>query len=255
MSLFELFSRFLDSMLKTQGGQKMRNIFKHSFFKAQLSSARRLSKSGHAVFIVSMVLAVLISFYSMLAIAQNPIPPAGLAQAGAAALKEFLPALDTPTMKKTHGFGADDDFSAVTLGEPFESRYLLSGSANKYVKGANVEEFLTESRHWFFPVLSKGAKACLLSVIFTKDGSFQKDKLGMAQLARVWAAVVEAWPESEGYAPILVIVPSHQRFYFTVPQAQPSNFTRISIDQAEFASPELFRKLTPADEAFAELRD
>lgn len=200
--------------------------------------------------------AVYLLFFScLLANAQPPIHPDGVAQAGAAALKDFLPALDSQVMKKTHGFASDDDLSAVTLGQPFESRYLIPDAAKKYVKDAKVEEFLAESRTWFFPVISKGTQACLLSVIHRQDGSFQKDKLGMAQLARVWAAVIDAWPAEKGYMPLLVIVPSHQRFYFTVPQAQPPNLTRISIEQADQASPKLFKKLTPADEAFAELRD
>ncbi|MFA6290448.1 MAG: hypothetical protein WC637_01630 [Victivallales bacterium] len=201
------------------------------------------------------IVASLLFFSSLLASAQNPIPPAGLAQAGSKALKEFLPALDSPKMKKTHGFAPEDDLSAVTLGEPFETRYLLVESTKEYVKGAKVENFLIESRNWFFPVLSRGSQACLLSVIQNQDGSFQKDKLGMAQLARVWAAVLEAWPVTKGYTPLLVVMPSRQRFYFTVPQAQPPNLTRICIEQAESASVKLYKNLTPADVAFEDLRD
>ncbi len=224
----------------------------------KITVSHRVPGNGLPCGLLRLVIAIalsLIFFSSLLTSAQNPKPPEGVAQAASIALKEFLPSLDSPKMKKTHGFAPDDDLSAVTLGEPFETRFLTAESAKKYTKGAKVEEFLTESRNWFFPVMSKGSQACLLSVMQKQDGTFMKDKLGMAQLACVWAAVMEAWPTEKGYTPLLVIVPSRQRFYFTVPQAQPPNLTRISIEQAESASPKLFKKLAPANEAFGELRD
>lgn len=211
------------------------------------------SSVGRSLCCVAFILAGVLTIPSMKA--QPSAPPVGLAEAGQAALTKFLPALDSPTMKQTHGFAPDDDFSAVTLGTPFEPRYLTPDVIGKYAKGAPVESVLTASRRWYFPVQSKGRLACLLSVIHRADDRLLEDKLGMAQLARIWAAVNEAWPAEKGNTPLLVIVPSHQRFYFTVPQAAPPNLTRFSIEQAETASPATFEKLTTADEAFAELRE
>jgi hypothetical protein len=182
----------------------------------------------------------------------SPRPP-GLGDAAQSALKKFLPALDSGAMKKTHGFAAEDDFKELSLGEPFEPFYLNPDGIGKYA-GGKVMDSLVPSATWSFPVFSRGHLACLVSVVKWTDGKLLEEKLGMPELARAWAAITEAWPAGKGYTPIFIVVPSHQRFFFTVPQVEPPNMTPVSIERKESALPKTYEKLVPAPESFALLR-
>ena len=148
-------------------------------------------------------------------------------KAGPGALKMLLPVLDSPAMKQRHGFAPDDDMKAVTLDQPFEPCILTEAAMQKYIAGAEVQKSLAPGGKWYFPVISKGHTACWLSVFRRADGSWMADSLGMADWARVWADVCQDWPATNGFTPILVIVPSRQQFFFTVPQAKPPNLTLL----------------------------
>jgi hypothetical protein len=186
--------------------------------------------------------------------AAEPTPrPPDLAAAGQKALMAFLPALDSPSMKETHGFAPDDDFKQIVLGEPFEPFYLSPKGIAKFADG-KVADVLEPSASWYFPVMSREKLACLVAVIKTDEGTLMEEKLGMPELARAWAAINAAWPAGKGYTPLFIIVPSRQRFFFTVPQAEPSNMTSISIENKDSALPGTYARLTPAQTAFNSLR-
>ena len=181
-------------------------------------------------------------------------PPPGLSNAASAAIKKFLPALDSPEMKERHGFAPNDGFSKVTLGDPFQPRYLPEEAIEKYATGAKVTDLLIGGNSWYFPVFSDGKIACFLTLIQQSDGSWMEDKLGMAELARIWAAVCDAWPASKGYTPVFIIVPSRQRFLFTVPQAGFENLTPLPV-LPNMADPKRYAQLSDAAKTFAALRN
>ena len=186
-------------------------------------------------------------------VARTEEPVAGLREAGEAALKAFLPALDSPSMKATHGFATDDNLKAVTLGEPFQPQYLSEEAIAKYTSGMKVSTLLTPAANWFLPAISKGNVAALVSVLRREDGTFVEDSLGMPELARAWAAIRDTWSKDKGFAPVFVIVPSRQRFYFTVPEAMPANLTPINLVDGA-ASRKIYKTLTNAEEAITALR-
>ena len=197
---------------------------------------------------------VAISISTLMSAQPTPLPP-GLTEAAQGALKRFLPSLDSAVMKERHGFPPEDDFKDLRLDEPFEPFYLKrdatkTDAAGKYA-GGKVTEVLAPSANWYFPVRSRGRLACLVSVVQWDDGKLVEDKLGMPELARAWAAIREAWPASKGFTPYFIIVPSHQLFYFTVPQVDPPNMTLVAIEKKESALPKTYERLSPASEAFA----
>lgn len=189
--------------------------------------------------------------FAAMAADATPRPP-DLAAAAQAALKKFLPALDSASMKETHGFAPGDDFKELTLGEPFEPFYLNPDGIKKYA-GGKVTDALVPSASWYFPVRSRDRLACLVSVVKWTDGKLMEERLGMPEVARAWAAINEAWPASKGFTPLFIIVPSQQRFYFTIPQADPPNMTPISIELKESALSKTYEHLTPASTVFAGL--
>ena len=156
-------------------------------------------------------------------------------------------------MKETHGFAGNDDLKKVVLGKPFEV-FLLTDEAIQKYQGGKITEVLTKSGTWYFPVNSNGKLACFLSVDKQTDGTFAPDSMGMAELARVWSNVNEAWPSTKNNHPLLVIVPSRQRFFFTVPEASFPNLTGLSIQTADQPR-SFYEKLTRAEESFSALRN
>lgn len=182
----------------------------------------------------------------------TPAPP-DLEAAAQKALRVFLPALDSPTMKETHGFAPADDFKELTLGQPFEPFFLNPTGIGKYA-GGKVTDVLEASGSWYFPVRSRERLACLVSVAKMPDGKVAEERLGMPEVARAWAAVNEAWPAAKGFTPRFIIVPSEQRFYFTVPQAEPPNMTPINIESKDSELAKTYERLTPASTVFPALR-
>jgi hypothetical protein len=203
-------------------------------------------------FTAKLAVAVLAFTFRLTAAEPTPMPP-GLHDAAQAALKKFLPALDSPAMKETHGFLPADDFKALTLGDSFEPCFLNPDGIRKYA-GGKVADVLTPSASWYFPVKSRDRLACLVSVMKMPDGKLMEERLGMPEVARAWAAIIEAWPAGKGFKPIFIIVPSQQRFYFTIPQVEPPNMTPIDIENKDAALPKTYERLTPASAAFASLR-
>lgn len=182
----------------------------------------------------------------------TPLPP-GLTAAAQGALKRFLPSLDSAVMKERHGFAPDDDFKGLSLGEPFEAFFLHREGLKTYAGGV-LDALLMPGETWYFPVISRGKAACLVSVARWDDGRLVDDKLGMPEVARAWAAIRTTWPANKGYTPHFVIIPWLQQFYFTIPQADPPNMTLLSIETKESALPQTYQRLTPASEAFVKLR-
>jgi hypothetical protein len=182
----------------------------------------------------------------------SPMPP-DLEAAAQKALKIFLPALDSASMKETHGFAPTDDFKELTLGQPFEPFFLNPAGIGKYA-GGKVTDVIEASGSWYFPVRSRDHLACLVSVVKLPEGKLVEERLGMPEVARAWAAINEAWPAGKGYTPIFIIVPSEQRFYFTVPQAEPPNMTLVNIESKDSALAKTYERLMPAGTVFAALR-
>lgn len=196
----------------------------------------------------------MVALFGLTAMGAEPPPPsAELAAAAQAALKKFLPALDSGVMKKTHGFAPEDDFKDLRLGDPFELMILTSDAIGEYKSGA-ISSVLAPSGSWYFPVLTRGQVACLVSVARGAGGTLVEDKLGMPELAHTWAAITQAWPADKGYTPQFIIVPTRQRFYLTVPQVEPPNLTPVNIDAKDAALPQTYQQLKPATEALAFLR-
>jgi hypothetical protein len=176
-----------------------------------------------------------------------------LKSAAPAALRKMLPSLDSAWMKQRHGFDGDDDLKNVSVGEPFQPHILTEDAVKKYREGDAVLKALEPYAKWYLPVISKGKTACWLSLYQNSAGNWQADSLGMADWAHVWAEVCREWPATKGYSPTFVIMPSRQRFYFTIPEATPANLTPLSRPTAG-TKPGSYKTLQPANETFAELR-
>ena len=186
--------------------------------------------------------------------ASNALPP-GLAEAGQAALEEFLPVVErkTPEHRKELGFSSEDDISQIKLGEPFEPRVLDPDSIQGCSNGQKLADLLSGSHRWYFPLYSTGHMACFITVAQANTGSWVPDSIGMAELAHSWSAVCEAWPPGKGYTPVLIFDPSHRLFLFSIPQAPYPNLTRLGVAAAETKAKTL-GDLEKEEDTIAQLR-
>lgn len=202
--------------------------------------------------ILSGWIGLLVTIMSPLAAAEPPATPE-IHKAARAAMDKFVPALNAPDVRTTHGFAADDDFSQLTFGPPVEQKLLPKDRLEDKSK-MTTAELLQETGVWMVPVLSHDKLACLVTVRRDATGKWSEEKLGMVELARALDAVHRAWPADKGFRPVLVVVPSVQGFYIQIPQQTPENLTPLDIRAAAAASPETWKTLKPAAESIARLR-
>jgi hypothetical protein len=201
------------------------------------------------------LLIALIGLLPLSAVAAPPLPPTNdqILAAARTAVEKFKPSLDTPEAKQTQGFAADEDFKNLSFGTPFEQK-LLRQDWLETRDTKKLAELLAVTSVWYVPVRSRGKVACLVAVRQHDDGSWSEDRLGMVELARAWDALAQAWPETKGYHPVLVVFPARQQFFFTVPEAAPENLSRLDQFRPDAASPGIYRTLTPAATTLAALR-
>jgi hypothetical protein len=129
-------------------------------------------------------------------------------------------------IKADLGFSASTSLSDLTIGTAFK----VCGVDYNALKSSNISTtvssiFSAKSR-WGFPILENGQMKMRIEVK-NSNGSWERGRWGAPGLMPEWQKIVEAWPLSKGYHPILI--ETGMGMYYHVPEVDSHNLTRIMI--------------------------
>jgi hypothetical protein len=140
----------------------------------------------------------------------------------------------SPGSKELYGFASTDDLSAAQLGRPRQMLTITPAAIQKSSSGATVSSILSETSMWFFPIqIESEAKSML--VVDRDRGEWKAVSMGYAGLGHELNELLAQWPESKGFHPQLVAVFQAKQFYFTVPEVDDFNLTKIRQPQGASA--------------------
>ena len=151
--------------------------------------------------------------------------PADVQQAAVQGLQPFLDKIPAGSMEE-FGFAAGDNLSAATLGAPFLLYTLTPSALEQYRAGAAVTSLVTPTTAWYFPVLIAGQTRAIL-VVDKLDNQWQAVSLGSAALAKELGRLGGQWKAAQGYHPMLIVVLQAKQHFFTVPEKDSQNLTRL----------------------------
>lgn len=130
--------------------------------------------------------------------------------------------------RERFGFSESDNLAEATLGDPFNLFVIHPEAVLDYSPSEPIENILTTTNLWYFPVRIRQKTRCLLIVDFIKD-EWRTVSLGAASLAQEVEDVREAWPETEGYRPEFIAVRQAGAYLFSVPALDKSNLTMLAV--------------------------
>lgn len=126
--------------------------------------------------------------------------------------------------KKIYGFNEKTKVSDLKIGTPVKvydnlSKDFISRTANSPLNLSNYEY------EWYCPVLEND-EIRLFFIINKKGNEWVIDNSGgLTTLATEWQLVLESWPYSKGYNPVIILVGGFS--YFHVPEIDDRNITLI----------------------------
>lgn len=97
-----------------------------------------------------------------------------------------------------YNFPDEKELDQATLGNPFRICTITPELILNYSPGTSLEEVVSPTFVWLFPVILKGETRTLLTVDLI-DGEWRAVAIGRSGLAKRWASILESWPSSEGY--------------------------------------------------------
>jgi hypothetical protein len=159
--------------------------------------------------------------------------PAEVFEAAKTGLPFFLGRIP-PGSKELYGFASADDLSAAQLGRPRQMLTITPAAIQKSSSGATVSSILSETSMWFFPIQIE-SKAKSMLVVDRDRGEWKAVSMGYAGLGHELNELLAQWPESKGFHPQLVAVFQAKQFYFTVPEVDDFNLTKIRQPQGASA--------------------
>ena len=124
-----------------------------------------------------------------------------------------------------YGFGPNDVFSEAKLGSPIPVHTIEEKDRANYQAGQPIKPLLQPENQWVFPVLLGSRICCMVQVKY--NGRDYIPGAGVKSLGLAWSKILETWPASKGYHPLLVVNPQVPGYYFTIPELPMPNVTDI----------------------------
>jgi hypothetical protein len=159
--------------------------------------------------------------------------PSEVLQAAAAGLPFFLGQIPVGS-KGLYGFSSQDDLSKARLGGALRMQTITPAALGRSSPSITVSAILSDTTMWFFPILLESASKAML-VVDREGGTWKAVSLGYAGLGHELNELLAQWPESKGFHPQLVAVFQAKQFYFTVPEIDDLNLTKITLPQGGFS--------------------
>jgi hypothetical protein len=153
---------------------------------------------------------VFLSFFMFLSLAVGNQPllaaevPAAVQAAAEKGLPTMLKAIPDNIVQQFN-FSSPEELGQASLGTPFQVFTIHPDEILNYVAGTPIEEIISETDHWFFPVTVNGEARTLLTVA-QMGGQWQAISIGSAGLAQEWADTVAKYDSSAGYTQKLVTI-------------------------------------------------
>lgn len=183
----------------------------------------------HKIFILACCLVLLIPFCR---VAFGETAPPEVVAAAEAGLLPFLKSLP-PEELGNFGFSPADPIDRATPGIPFKVYTITPDALADYQAEDTVSSLLSPTGMWYFPITIDGEMKCILTVAQV-DGSWQAVGVGKAALAAQLQEVVNQWPKSRGYDPVLIMVFQAHAYFFAVPQVDDYNLNSFVFEGKGF---------------------
>lgn len=209
-----------------------------------------------------------IILFSLFSEAFAEIAPKGVMDATKDGLHSFLKLIPTGELQN-YGFAPEDPLAKAHVGTPFRVYTITPSALSNYSPGDTVSSLLSPTGMWYFPIMVNSNIRAILTVD-RLNGTWRAVALGQASLARELEEVLQQWPRSKGYEPLLVMVFQAKSYFFTVPQKDDYNLTPFIFDgkgfgaeffksgekyESTFRLPDIIKKLkTAVDENIRQLR-
>jgi hypothetical protein len=153
------------------------------------------------------------------------------------------------------GFDKSTQLSYLKAGRPFKVYKILKDTLEKLGEDAPVSRIAKPIDMWEVPILLNGK--CVTTFGVWKTSKNPNWHPGIFHgCYKEWQKVREAWPESEGYHPVIILASAWKR-YFHIPEKDGSNLTplfRHSNDSLESAADTSYRILVSSRTAFKYVR-
>ncbi len=151
---------------------------------------------------------VFLSFFVLLSFATDgqPVMAEEVPPAVQEAAEEGLPVLLGVIQEKVlhqFNFSSPEELSQATLGTPFQVFTIYPETLLGYDGTKPIQEIISATDYWFFPVIVKGQVRTLLTV--TKMGEqWEAAGIGSSGLGNEWVSKVAQYDSSAGYTHKLV---------------------------------------------------
>lgn len=126
--------------------------------------------------------------------------------------------------RTVYGLAENESFDQAVLKEPVPLYTINDSALALYRSGQSLSNLLELTGQWLVPVAVGNTNRAMISMLEAEDGTYVGSTFGMVPLAHKWQNIQTWWP-ADKYSPRLVILPSAQGYYFTVPEIQPPNLT------------------------------
>ena len=172
-----------------------------------------------------LIFGIAIFFCFAASMVQAQTAPPEVMAAAQAGLQPFLSRI-SPETRESYGFDRSDAFGQVHLGVSFNLYTMTPDALLNYSAGSPVLSLLSKTNMWYFLVMTKNNVRCIL-VVDQVDGKWQAVSLGYANLAKALSKVMQRWPQSKGFNPLLIAVFQANEYLVLVPEY--SSDTLISL--------------------------
>jgi hypothetical protein len=167
---------------------------------------------------------ILLHFFLVIFITLEPsraqeVPDEILSQAQKG-LPAFLNKIPPGTLAE-YGFAENDPLAQAYLSKPFKVYTITPTALLGARAGSRIRDLLEETKLWYFPVMINDQVRALLVVDYLQ-GQWQAVSLGYANLARGLGTVMQRWPRSRGFNPLLIAVFQANENLVLVPEENPN---------------------------------
>jgi hypothetical protein len=203
-------------------------IFYNSFTsrgKAANISRRYLDRNHGGVKLMQKILFSLAAILLCISMASAQEPPQEVMMAAQTGLPQFL-GLIPPAERSAYGFTENDDLTKAFLEAPFNLHTIKPPALLAYQSGDSVPALLSKTDMWYFPVMM-GEEVRAVLVVDQLDGKWQAVSLGYATLAQQLQGVLQQWPGSKGFHPLLIAVFQAKEHLILVPEANANNLISL----------------------------
>lgn len=141
--------------------------------------------------------------------------------------KSFFISPSFEKLKEQYGFKKETKVSDLVVGTPVKYFRLNSERISKD-SSLNLEQY---SYNWLCPVIEDN-EIKMFVLIRKKNNEWKiANRGGFTLVAKEWNLVLDSWPYSEGYNPVIIDIGFNT--YFHVPEVDSKNITKVETVRSQ----------------------